>query len=151
VTRHMVIPLAAAICLCVAPPSARAHHSHPYFYDQCATVTVEGRIDTVQFKDPHTLIVVGLDDGTAYAVDWNGLRALTRDHIVDPARAALVPGARVVVTGNPIRDVAQIRGHFPDFTYDVNPNTVDPTLIRRADDSWRWARRGLMSPGCVDR
>ena len=57
-----------------------------------------------------------------------------------------------MVTGNPIRDVAQIREHFPDFTYDMNPNTVDPTQIRRVDDSWSWAaRRGLTPPDCVDR
>jgi hypothetical protein len=83
---------------------------------------------------------------------WNALRGLTNNGIIGPAQAALVPGVRVVVTGNPIRDVAQIREHFPDFTYDMNPNTVDPTQIRRVDDSWSWAaRRGLTPPDCVDR
>jgi hypothetical protein len=150
-TRHVVIPLVTAICICAMPPTARAHHSHPYFYDQCKTVTVEGRIDTIEFKDPHSVIVVNLDDGPAYTVDWNPLRRLTNDGIIGPAQAALVPGTRVAVTGNPIRDVAQIRRRFPNIN-SVNPNTIDPTLIRRVDDRWSWAgRRGPTPPDCVAR
>lgn len=143
--RHLLIPLATAICVCAAPPSARAHHSHPYFYDQCKSVTVEGRIDTIEFKDPHSVVVVSLDDGQQYTVDWNSLRALTRTGVIGPAQAALVPGVRVVVTGTPIRDVAQIRARFPNIN-SVNPDTIDPTLIRRVDDSWSWAGRGM--PPC---
>jgi hypothetical protein len=141
--------LVTAVYAAVAASSALAHHSHPYFYDYCKTVTVEGRIETVQFKDPHSLIVLRVDDGTAYTVDWNGLTGLTNNRIIDPAKAALVPGTRVVVTGHPIRSASQIREHFPDFKNDVNPNTVDPTLIRRVDDSWSWAARlGPNPPDC---
>src|SRR6266496_3608821 len=106
--RRVVIP-AATICLATVASSASAHHSHPYFYDQCESITIEGRVESVVFKDPHTVIVLRLDDGTAYTVDWAGLRGLTRDGILDSAKEALVFDARVVVTGNPIRDVAQIR------------------------------------------
>ena len=143
--RNLVI-LAAALGIGTAASAAYAHHSHPYFYDQCKTITIEGRVESVQWKDPHTWIVLALDDGTSYAVDWNGLSALTRTRIIDPAKAALVFGARVAVTGNPIRDAAQIREHFPDFKYDVNPNTVDPRSIRRVDDSFNWAMRPSANP-----
>jgi hypothetical protein len=67
------------------------------------------------------------------------LSALTRNRVIEPGKAALVFGARVAVTGNPIRDAAQIREHFPDLKYDVNPKTVDPRSIRRVDDSFNWA------------
>jgi hypothetical protein len=141
-----VIHLATALGICTAASSAHAHHSHPYFYDACKSVAIEGRVDSVQWKDPHTVIVLRLDDGTAYTVDWNALSALTNNGIAGPAKAALVFGARIAVTGNPIRSTAQIREHFPDFKNDVNPRTVDPTLIRRVGDSWNWARRPAQNP-----
>ena len=144
--RNIVIHLATAIGLCTAASSAYAHHSHPYFYDQCKSITIEGRVESVQWKDPHTLIVLRLDDGTAYTVDWNPLSRLTNNGIIGPAKAALVFGARIAVTGNPIRSTAQIREHFPDYTHEVNPNTVDPTLIRRVGDSWSWTGNARLSP-----
>jgi len=143
--RRLMIP-AGMLYAAVLAPSAHAHHSHPYFYDECQSVTIKGRIDRVEFKDPHTRVVLRLDDGTAYTVDWAGLRGLTRDGVIGPAKAALVFGAAVVVTGNRIRKAADIREHFPDFTSEVNPNTVDPSSIRRADDSFSWAMPPRTNP-----
>jgi hypothetical protein len=137
--RSVVIHLATACYLCAAS-SAFAHHSHPYFYDQCKRVAVEGRVESVQWKDPHTLIVVRLDDGAAYTVDWNSLSSMTTRGMLGPAQAALVPGARIAVTGAPIRSAAEIRTFFPEFKYEVSPNVIDPTLIRRVGDSWSWSR-----------
>jgi hypothetical protein len=138
-TRSVMIHLLTALCIC-AVSSAYAHHSHPYFYDQCRSITIEGRVERVQWIDPHVLIVLRLDDGAAYTVDWNALSSLTNRGMIGPAQAALPSGARILVTGNPIKTLAQIREHFPDHTREVNPNTVDPTLIRRLDNSWSWAR-----------
>jgi len=148
-TRHLVI-LAAMIYMATAAPPASAHHSHPYFYDQCKGVTIEGRIDSVLFKDPLSIIVLRTDDGAAYTVDWAGLRGLTRDGVVDSAKAALVFGARIVVTGNPIRDVAQIQAHFSNIK-SVNPNTVDPRSIRGVGDDFTWALSPTppTPPNCV--
>ena len=125
--RHLVI-LAATIYLATAASSAYAHHSHPYFYDQCKSITIEGRVERVEFKDPHTWIFLRLDDGTAYTVDWAPQSRLTNDGIIGPAKAALVFGARVVVTGNPIRTTAQIREHFPDFTERREPEHRRPQI-----------------------
>ena len=130
--------LATAICIATPTSSALAHHSHPYFYDVCKTVTVEGLVDRVEFKDPHTLIFLKTDEGTAYTVDWAGLRGLTNNNWLGPAKASLVFGARIAVTGARIRSTAEIREHFPEFTSVVNPNTLDPALIRRVDNSWSW-------------
>ena len=135
--RNLVI-LAATISLAVAASSASAHHSHPYFYDQCKSITIEGRIESVVFKDPHSIIVLRTDDGTAYTVDWAGLRGLTREGVLDPAKGALVFGARVAVTGSPIRPLAQIQEHFSDIK-SVNPNTIDPRSIRRVGGEFSWA------------
>ena len=148
--RNLVI-LSVTVYIATAASSAYAHHSHPYFYDQCKSITIEGRVERVEFKDPHTWIVLRLDDGTAYTVDWAPLSRLTNDRIIGPAKEALVFGSRVVVTGNPIRDAAQIREHFPDFKSDVNPNTVDPRSIRRVGDGFSWALSPSPNPPNCDR
>ena len=147
---NALIGLTTAICLYTAS-SAYAHHSHPYFYDECKNITIEGRVERVEFKDPHTQIVLRLDEGTAYVVDWAPVSRLTNDRVIGPAKDALVFGARVAVTGNRIRTAAQIREHFPDFKSDVNPNTVDPSSIRRVGDSFSWALSPRANPPNCDR
>src|SRR5690242_6896971 len=104
---HRVM-LAAVIVSAALASSAYAHHSHPYFYDQCRTVTIEGRVERVEWKNPHTWITLELDDRMVYTIDWISLDALMRDGVLGAAQAAVVPGARIAVTGNPIRPTAQI-------------------------------------------
>lgn len=149
--RHTLVMLAVIFYIATLASSADAHHSHPYFYDECKSITIEGRVERVEFKDPHTWIVLRLDDGTVYTVDWAGLRELTRNRVIDPAKEALVFGARVAVTGNRIRSAAQIREHFPELKSDVNPNTLDPSSIRRVGDSFSWALPPRTNPPNCDR
>jgi hypothetical protein len=137
--RQTLVRLAVILYTATLASSAFAHHSHPYFYDECKSIAIEGRVERVEFKDPHTQIVLRLDDGTAYVVDWAPASRLSNNRVIGPAKEAMVFGARVVVTGNRIRTSAQIREHFPDFTSDVNPNTVDPSSIRLVGDSFSWA------------
>ena len=137
--------LAAAVSLATAFP-AFAHHSHPLVYDWCKSITVEGRVESVEFKNPHSIIVVRQDDGTAYTVDWLPLDSLTRNAILESAKGALAFGARVSVTGAPIRTAAEIRGFFPEFTGEVNPRTIDPWVIRRVGDSFGWALPQVPDP-----
>jgi hypothetical protein len=129
--------------------SAYAHHSH--FYDQCKSKTVEGRVERVVFKNPHNLIVLRLDDGTGYIVDWINLTRLTNAGIIGAAKQAVVPGARVVVTGLRIRNVAEIRQLAPKFKGDVDPNTVEARSIRRVDDSFIWTPSPSAYPPNCDR
>ena len=149
--RRKLLAPAVMLVLAALASSAHAHHSHPYFYDECKSVTIEGRVDRVEFKNPHTLIFLRLDDGAAYTVDWAGLRGLTNSDVIGPAKEALVSGSRVVVTGNRIRTAAEIRQHFPAFTSDVNPNTLDPSSIRRVGDSFSWALPPRQNPPNCDR
>ena len=142
--------LTAAISIATATSSALAHHNHLYFYDQCRSVTIEGRVDSVQFTDPHARIVLRLDDGTTYIVDWMTPNNLRRGLILEPARKALAPGARVSVAGAPIRTAAEIRGYLPDFTREVNPRTIDAKLIR-VGDSFSWSRPPQNPELCKDK
>lgn len=137
--RNVVIHLATAICICTAS-SAHAHHSHPLFYDQCKKVTIEGRVESAQWKNPHVLIVLKMDDGTTYTAEWTSLQVLANSGVAGPAQAALMTGAPVVVTGNPLRDPAQIRASFPEIKDISNTKVVDVIQIRRMDDSWSWAQ-----------
>jgi hypothetical protein len=130
--------LAAALYVATAS-AALAHHSHPLTYDWCKSTTVDGRVERVEYKNPHSILVVRQDDGTAYTVDWSSLDGLTRNRILEAAKGGLGFGARISVTGAPIRTAAEIRGFFPDFKGEVNPRTIDPWLIRRVDDTFRWA------------
>ena len=136
--RIAVMCLAAAVCASLAP-AAQAHHSHPLFYDFCKRVTIEGRIDSVEWKDPHTQIRLVLDDGTTYRVEWGSQRILGRQGVGAAALTALTPGARVVVVGNPQRDPEQIRARFPDVSVTADAHLLDPLQMRRTDDSWSWA------------
>ena len=71
--RQALVTLAATLSLALTWCPAHAHHSH--FYDECKTITIEGRVESAAFKNPHNLIVLRLDDRTAFAVDWNYLAA----------------------------------------------------------------------------
>lgn len=146
--KHRLMMLAVTLSAVTLESSAFAHHSHVTFYDGCRSLTLEGRVDRVEFRDPHTLVFLTLDDGTAYTVDWAGLRGLTNQRIIDAAREVLVSGTRIVVTGHPIRTLAGIRAYFPDYNGTVNPNTIDPMSIR-AGDRFSWAPPSGGSLPCV--
>jgi len=137
--RTVMIYLATALYMCIAS-SAYVHHPHGLFYDQCKKLTIEGRVQSAQWKNPHVLIVVKIDDGATYTVELTSLQILTTRGLAGAAQASLMPGARVVVTGNPLRDPAQIRASFPDYKDISNTNMVDVIQIRRSDDSWSYAQ-----------
>jgi uncharacterized protein DUF6152 len=89
----------------------KAHHSHSIFYDSCTTLTIEGEVENVQWKNPHVLIELTAYDGKAYRAEWTSA-AIPNGTSVEPPKA----GDRVVVRGNPMRDEASIRARFPSLT-----------------------------------
>ena len=128
----------AAPLLRVLLLAALAHHSHPAFYDACTTVTIEGQIDSVQWKNPHVLLDLTANDGRAYRADWTSAGALERDKIAPPNA-----GDRVVVTGNPMRDVAAITARFPTLKLEPPAKpVVDVVQIRGVTNAnaWSWSR-----------
>jgi Family of unknown function (DUF6152) len=139
----LVVTVLAVVIASSVP--ARAHHSHPAFYDACTSVTIEGQIDSVQWKNPHVLLDVTTTDGKAYRADWTSMGALERNKIEPPK-----VGDRVVITGNPMRDVAEIRARFPDLKLEPPAKPVlDVRQIRGANDSWSWnSGPDLVPPNC---
>jgi len=69
-THTLVTPLVAAFSLCAAS-TAHAHHSWGAIYDVC-NFTIEGRVESIEWKNPHTWFVVKTDAGTLYHVEWTG-------------------------------------------------------------------------------
>ena len=132
--------LAAALYLATASP-AFAHHSHPLTYDWCKSITVEGRVESVEYKNPHSLIVVRQDDGTAYTVDWMALDGLTRNRILESAKGALAFGARVSVTGAPIPD-GVLEGRF------FGPRAVNVAVRSKGGGQAFAAVSGIMTGVC---
>jgi hypothetical protein len=149
VKRHsMIQPAVTALVICVASSSSLAHHSHQTFYDPCKPVTIEGRIENIQWNDPHILLDLKLDDGRTYHAEWISLREVTTRGSIGPAQTVLTFGTRVVVMGYPLRDAAQIRASFPEYKGDTRgPNLVDVAQMRRADNSWSW--RTESAPTCT--
>jgi hypothetical protein len=150
-TRLALIPAMAALGLCAAESRVQAHHSWGAFYDMCSRVTVEGAIDTIEWKDPHPWIFLKTDDGTLYRAEMTGPRALEREGVKPDT---LKPGDRIIVTGSPMRDPVQIRARFPDMKpspgWETDPRwktTVAAVWqIRRASDGWNWNNSGGGAP-----
>jgi hypothetical protein len=138
-------PGIAALAIVVAGSlPAGAHHSHPIFYDSCTTLTIEGEIESVQWKNPHVLIDLTTNDGKSYRAEWTSAGILDRTS-VEPPKA----GDRVVVRGNPMRDVESIRARFPSLTLTTPAKpVVDLIQIRRASDGWSWGRAEPASQDC---
>src|SRR5687768_1121923 len=141
-TRHVGLLLATALWLGAAS-SAHAHHAYQLFFDMCTSVTIEGRVSSVEWKDPHVWIDLETDDGTTYAAEWTGPQNLTRAGV---AADVLKAGDRVVVIGSPPLK--------PEMRRNQTARVVSAlTEIRRASDGWRWARAtpapGTPLPACA--
>ena len=98
---------------------ARAHHSYADFLD--STVTIQGSLDRVEFKNPHTILTIRAADGI-YTAIWNAAFQL-QSMGVRPTD--LKVGDVVVLTGYPSRDseaheMAKLR------------------KVRRPSDGWTW-------------
>jgi hypothetical protein len=142
--RRAVFVAAVLAVLVAENVPASAHHSHPSFYDSCTTLTIEGEVDGVQWKNPHVLIDLTTNDGKPYRAEWTSAGILDRTSVQPPNA-----GDHVVVRGNPMRDVASIRAKFPSLTLTTPTKpVVDLIEIRRASDGWRWARTEPRSQDC---
>src|SRR5258705_9784133 len=87
----------------LAATRAYAHHSFAATYREKDSVTIEGELVQLDFRNPHSFVHVDVKqkDGTTvrYAVEWGGVgqlgqQGVTRDtfrvgdHVISPARRA---------------------------------------------------------------
>jgi Family of unknown function (DUF6152) len=139
--RHSLVRLAAAVCFCAAGLPLYAHHSHDAIYDRCKSVTIEGEVVNIEWKNPHVWIALKLDDGTAYRAEWAGLQGLAARGVPTGVEAgALKMGDRVAITGSAMRDTPQVRAAYPSVAREPVLRVVDVTQIRPASGGWNWAQ-----------
>ena len=115
----------AAVTLAAAIPAApvAAHHSYSAF-DRHKTVTVEGVLEEVSWKNPHVTMKLRTKDSEIYEISWHSPGRLARSKA---EKGVLTVGDFVSVSGSPNRD----------------PEVHSVTLItevRRKADGWRWWR-----------
>src|SRR6187200_1824595 len=79
--RHVLIRLASAIAVCAVAPSAHAHHSYGMFFDLCTSVTIEGQVVSVAWRNPHVVIDLTTSEGTKYLAEWTGPQNLAAAHV----------------------------------------------------------------------
>ena len=120
--RLTVVTLAAAAVAWGA--SLAAHHSVGGVYRDDQRVTIDGELVTLVYRNPHSYLHVLAPDRQQYQRVWaiettSGLQL--RQTL---AAASLVPGDRVIVTGDPGRE---------DGTWRIRLRE-----IVRPRDGWRW-------------
>ncbi|HTY94475.1 MAG TPA: DUF6152 family protein [Steroidobacteraceae bacterium] len=93
-----------SLCMAVASPLALAHHSAAMF-DHTKTVTVHGTVKEFQFTNPHSWLMVIVNDADGNPVVWGfeseGPSTLLHAGILPKT---FQPGDKITVTGNPMRD-----------------------------------------------
>ena len=120
-TRLPVFVLAAAIGFGV---SVAAHHSVATIYRENERVTIEGELVTLIYRNPHSYLHVMAPDRQQQPRLWaieSSSGQLLRQTL---SAASLVPGDRVIVTGDPGRD---------EGTWRMRLRTIE-----RPRDGWRW-------------
>ena len=124
-----------AVGACAAATSLSAHHSFPGTYVENRTVTIEGELAQIVFRNPHSFVQVVVQERGSrvrYDVEWVGAGELTRDGIT---QATLKQGDRVVISGLP----AAIAGD----------RRVRMLSLRRVKDGlgWKMPPGRRMAPG----
>ena len=112
--------------LAVAAPSY-AHHSFAATYREKDSVTIEGELVQLDFRNPHSFVHVDVKekDGTKvrYAVEWGGVGQLGQQGVT---RETLKVGDHVVITGAPGRNPADHR--------------VRMVTLKRPADGFAWGQ-----------
>jgi hypothetical protein len=90
-------PIAAwsAAALLGAASLAWAHH--PPKFERCQSLTFEGQIERIDWRNPHVALSVRATDGTSYELLWQNVQQLTRAGI---AKNTLAVGDRVAVAAS---------------------------------------------------
>ena len=114
-----------AACACLLGARAYAHHSFPGTFLEDRTITIQGELVQVLYRNPHSFVQVMVKerDGTVvrYAVEWVGASELGRQGVT---AMTLKSGDYVVISGVPGRNPAD--------------HLVRMTSLRRPKDGFDW-------------
>src|SRR5688500_14591545 len=116
------VVLAAGMAVVVAGAAA-AHHSYGAF-DTTREIEVEGIVERFEWVAPHSIITVRAADA-AYRAARGAPVSRAR---FGRTRDVLMAGDRVIVSGNPRRDIAET-------------GIMNVRGVTRLFDGWRWSGR----------
>jgi hypothetical protein len=111
----------AVVLIAVAGTSVLAHHSYSA-YERDRVIHVEGVVESFEWISPHSFLRVKADDGRLYIGEWRAAAAMQRSGV---AKDTVRPGDRVVMSGNPKRDIDE-------------SGIVNITAVHRPADGWKW-------------
>ncbi len=117
--------LAAVVTGLAAGGLVLAHHSYSA-YEVDRTIEVEGILESFDYMSPHSLLKVRAEDRTLYTAEWASTSGLQRSGI---DKDSLAPGDRLVLAGNPRRDIA-------------DSGILNLRSVRRPADGWSWMAGG---------
>src|SRR6266508_3808546 len=107
--KRLCVRLLVAGSLLVAT-GAYAHHSFAATYIADETVTIDGELVQILFRNPHSFIHVAVREKNGavvrYSVEWRGAAELETQGVT---RESFKPGDRLVISGNPGRNPADHR------------------------------------------
>jgi hypothetical protein len=121
------LPLGLLIVAAGAP--AYAHHSFAAFYNEDQTVSIDGTIVELEYRNPHAWVRVDARDNDGkmqrIGAEWANPGRLAQQGILHDT---LKPGDHVIVTGSPSRNPSELKMHLKG--------------IVRVSDGWKWVGRG---------
>jgi hypothetical protein len=127
VTRTLLVLALGAVVGSSVP--AYGHHSFAAEYLEDQTVSVEGNVVELEYRNPHAWVHILAPDKQGriqkVSAEWGGTSRLSQQGVT---KDSLKPGDRVIVTGSPSRNPSEYRMHLKG--------------IERPADGWKWAGRG---------
>lgn len=98
------------VALGLSGSGAYAHHSFAATYLADETITIDGELVQILFRNPHSFVHVAVKDRNGsvvrYSVEWRGAAELEMHGVT---RESFKPGDRLVISGNPGRNPADHR------------------------------------------
>lgn len=97
--------LAAGLWVAAAP--ALAHHGAAE-YDNAKSISLQGTVTSLQYLNPHALILFTVKDDKGQAAEWTA--ELQSPNLLSRrgwSRSTLKPGDQIIVTGHPVKNGAK--------------------------------------------
>ena len=120
--------LAACVLFHVVAVPAAAHHSFAATYREKESVTIEGDLVQLDFRNPHSFVQVEAPDETGqvvrWSIEWGGSGQLTGQGV---SRTTLKYGDVVTITANPSRT--------------PNDHKLHMLTLHRKSDGFGWGTR----------
>ncbi len=108
--------------------TADAHHSFPATYQVSKTITLQGKVAQLLFRNPHSFLHVDVADVSGqvqrWSLEWGGASQLTSQGVV---KDTLKVGDVLMVTANPARSTE-------------NATRALVKTIVRPVDGWSWGQ-----------